>query len=271
MISRRETQAELLVLFGELISPLVDLIRYPDQQTPQTRAKLAAKFTHDNGLFKIPLLEFTKGEPGHEYLVEFSQIRAALNQFGQNLHSFRDDTEHLKNEIHALKLSVTKSILSIPCEVDPEVLDSYSPFTAYLKIKSIVVTTSTELVFVDPWVNTELFSRYLHHLPAESSLTLITTMRKGRVEFDEFLKLSKLYGQERGKDRYKLMYNENLHDRYLKSDDVVFHLGGSLKDAGNGAQFTISKLKAAPDSSYVIHNLIQSSFEQFGPSKPQHP
>ena len=138
MSSRKEEQASLLIQFGELVAPLEDLVNYPEQQTPQTRAKASAKFTHDRNKFQNSLSSFTSGEPGHNYKVELLQISAALNNFTSRMASFRDNTDELVKRLKHIRDVATRNVLAIPCELDSAVLEAGSPFSAYVKLLSLI-------------------------------------------------------------------------------------------------------------------------------------
>ena len=270
MTSRKEKQAALLIQFGELVAPMKELVNYPDQQTPQTQAKASAKFIHDCDSFKHLLNDFTRGEPGHDYRVENSQVSVHLIRFTNHMVSFRDDTEKLRDELTKLRETVVASILSIPCELDSEVLEAGSPFSAFMKIRSICETANRELIFVDPYMGQGTVRRYFHGIREQVTVRVITK-RRGGDEFHDFLDVSKLYSDERGQSKYCLMYHPDLHDRYLKCDDTVYHLGGSLKDAGRKSGYTVSKIRVASDGAEQVLKLLGESTEQFGPSEPSHP
>ena len=270
MTSRKEQQAELLIKFGKLIAPMEELVNYPDQQNAQTRAKASAMFANDRENFQCLLNDFTRGEPGHNYTVENSQISGRLNRFTNQMLSFRDDTEKLSNELLDLRNTLVRSILAIPCELDSEVLEAGSPFSAFVKIRSICETASQHLVFVDPYMGQGTVRRYFHCISEQVALTVITKRRSGD-EFRDFLDVSKLFADERGQSRYCLMYHPDLHDRYLKCDETVYHLGGSLKDAGKKSGYTVSKIRMASDGVAEVLELLGESTEQFGPNESNHP
>ena len=270
MTSRKEQQAELLIEFGDLIAPMEELVNYPDQQNAQTRAKASAKFTHDRHNFQLLLNAFTEGEPGHNYTIENLQITKHLNGFTNAMVSFRDDTEKLRDQLLKLRKPVIRNILAIPCELDSEVLEAGSPFTAFVKIRSICETASQQLVFVDPYMGQGTVRRYFHGIPEQVTVSVITKQLSGD-EFRDFLDVSKLFADERGPSRYCLMYHPDLHDRYLKCDETVYHLGGSLKDAGRKSGYTVSKIRVASHGQTEVLKLLGESTEQFGPNKPQHP
>lgn len=143
-------------------------------------------------------------------------------------------------------------------------------YTAFVKIRSICETASQQLVFVDPYMGQGTVRRYFHGIPEQVTVTVITKKRCGD-EFSDFLDASKLFADERGPSRYCLMYHPDLHDRYLKCDETVYHLGGSLKDAGRKSGYTVSKIRVASDGETEVLKLLGESTEQFGPNKANHP
>ncbi|WP_417390823.1 hypothetical protein [Gimesia sp.] len=270
MMSRKEQQAELLIKFGELISPLEDLIKYPHNQTAQTRSKASAKFAYDRDQFVSLLNEFTRGESGHNYSVELKEITAALNGFTNQLMSFRDDATELAERLQLIRDVTTRNILAIPCDIDSAVLEAGSPFSAFVKLRSICETANDRLLFVDPYMGQGAVRRYFHGIPKHVSVGVITK-RRGGQEFADFIDISKLFADERGPEAYRLMYHANLHDRYLQCDNTVYHLGGSFKDAGRKSDFTVTQIQLAPDGEAAIHTLLTESTETFGPATPIHP
>jgi len=258
-------------MFGELIAPLDDLVKNSNSQNQQTRAKASAKFSHDKPVFLATLNIFCNGESGHVYAVESAAITAKLNGFSNSLISFRDEEEILKDKLQELKKSVLSSIVAIPCEIDSEVLEAGSPFTAYVKLKSIIETAVNKVIFIDPYMAPTIVNRYFNLVSENTQVTVITKFRRGRTEFDDFLSLSKLYANQVGSEKYTLKFHDTNHDRYLQCDDDVYHLGGSLKDAGDKSSFTITKVRSIAEGEIEVNKLISESSEQFGLLNTVHP
>ncbi len=83
--------------------------------------------------------------------------------------------------------------------------------------------------------------------------------------------VSKLFAQERGPQGYQLVTDEHFHDRWLRCDDKLFSLGGSIKDLGNESTFTISKLDSTSDNIRQVEEPMRRGQEVFGPNNPNHP
>jgi hypothetical protein len=83
--------------------------------------------------------------------------------------------------------------------------------------------------------------------------------------------ISKLFALERGPTGYRLIVSDDFHDRWLRCDDKLFSLGGSIKDLGNDSTFTISKLDFTPENVKYFDDAINGGSEVFGPNNPIHP
>lgn len=268
-IDRKRQQAELLFKFGKLLYPLYQLVEKPDEQTLQTRARASAKFSADMQIFMIQVEEFATSEPGHQYLIENSAISNEIYGLNNELGDIREDHEVLSRRLDARKKKTIEQILAIPTEVDSEVLEAHSPFQAYCKLKVFFETTSDKIVWADPYMGPGLFHRYLNDL-SDSVSVLITKDRGSNGEYQSFLDVSRLYAQEKGIHKYKLVVESGNHDRWLQCDDQIYHLGGSAKDAGRKSPFTIAKLEHRRENFQALQSLIASGTELFGHSQTSH-
>ena len=115
-----------------------------------------------------------------------------------------------------------------------------------------------------------LFHRYLNGLPDSVSVVLVTKDRGNHAEYQSFLDISRLYANERGSSKYRLVAESTNHDRWLRCDDQLYHLGGSAKDAGRRSAFTITKLEPTPENFQKLDTLAGSGTELFGPNSPTH-
>jgi hypothetical protein len=80
--------------------------------------------------------------------------------------------------------------------------------------------------------------------------------------------VSRLYAAEHP-TAYRFMTHEKVHDRYLWCDEVIYTLGGSLKDAGK-KELTITKIDF-PTGHKTIQDLRKTAQELFGKDNIQHP
>lgn len=112
-------------------------------------------------------------------------------------------------------------------------------------------TAAHRIHYFDRYVNEEFFRLYLRDLDRSLEIRLVTT--KGNQDFgvDNLLPVSGLVAQEFSNYQLIECHHTNLHDRNLRIDDNIFHLGASLKDAGrHPMNFSLA------DSSAQAHQIL---------------
>jgi hypothetical protein len=269
-MNRKEQQADLIYKLGLLLRPLQDVVDDPARHNAQARASACARFVHDADDFLGAVNTFARSQPGHHYDIEANAIIRARNVFRNTLENVREDDQELADAVAACRETIMKAILAVPTEVASEVLEAHSPFQAYCKLKAFCGATNHKLVWADPYMGPSLFHRYLNGLSDSVEVALITKDRGTNAEFQAFLDISRLYAHERGPIKYRLPAESSNHDRWLRCDDQLYHLGGSAKDAGKKSDFTITKLEPIPANLQKLDNLLSSGTELFGPNRPNH-
>lgn len=89
--------------------------------------------------------------------------------------------------------------------------------------------------------------------------------------YKDFMSVSKLFAQERGPSGYRLLTDNQVHDRWLECDKKMFALGGSIKDVENDTTFTVSKLDGTTDNQHHFDDAVTRGMEVFGPLQTTHP
>jgi hypothetical protein len=137
------------------------------------------------------------------------------------------------------------------------------------------------LEFFDPYLEPDTFHRYLPSiadgvqviivtsgdimdLPLTASPTSNKTVRRDRI-----ISISELLAIQ-FPDRYQFRVSNEQHDRHIRVDDTILHLGGSAKDAGKSDYFTISKLNQIQSSHAFLDGIIARASEWYGPSVKPH-
>lgn len=111
-----------------------------------------------------------------------------------------------------------------------DIFPSGKPYDAYEAIRNIVTTATKNILIVDPWVDGTLFS-LLSTVQPNVKIQILTENMKGDFE---------LAGQK-FKEQYEkaqrgtldVRKSDKFHDRFIIADGRIFHIGASLKDAGN--------------------------------------
>jgi len=274
-MDRKQRQAELIYKVGLIFRPLEDLFAAsPGSYTQADLARLRSQFHLDHEKLLKELEQFCKEETGLDFSVEFHDIQHPLANMNNVVR------QCLMNDLTSVRVNkenflprLLAAIAAVPVETSSMVFDAKTPFTTYCRIRELVSTAAKQIVFVDRYVDENLFCRYFHEVSPQVSLCIGTWPRANhgnKAAYDSFLDASRLFAVERGNQLYRLVEIGSFHDRMLRIDDQLYHLGGSAKDAGGKSPFTISKMEPTPANFQKLDALIGGGTELFGPSTPTH-
>lgn len=275
-MDRKKEQAELIFMLGQLFGPLIDIEQNPNQYEPWEISKTLARFFHNRPKFQQAFIEFTVSEPGHDYQIERAKGMEQIIKLEHWAAQCSNDINKLSNLFIEKRQLLLDVILSIPVSTNSAILDAHTPFSTYCFIKDRCMTVKDRLVWVDRYMESPLFYRFLRDVPIKAKVILITwpsskmQSNKDKNRFAEFIDISKLYASERGPSLYRLVMNEDIHDRWLCCDKQIFALGGSIKDAGHNDYFTVSSVEATDTNINKIEGLATNGQEIFGPSQTNH-
>ena len=114
-------------------------------------------------------------------------------------------------------------------------------FSAYCFVSSMIDGTITELILVDPYIDQNVFYRYLYRLPKEIKIRIVTDKNKLKgARLKEFESVEVLFESEY--PHYTRELRDGLHDRYLINEANAYSLGGSIKDAAKKSDYSIVQL-----------------------------
>lgn len=272
-MNRKEQQAEIIYKLGLLLAPFEDLAHHPERYDSESRIQIEARYSAENPTFLNQVQAFTHGEPGHVYESVGRDIFKLLRALQSDVMNYRDEPKRLLNNINYTRQAIVNEILRIPCAGEGMILEAYTPFSTYCRIKDICQTAARRLIWVDRYLDSSLFYRYLRGIPDTVIIVLITwpaDKRKSK-DYQELLSMSRDYAAERGSDFYRLLVHPSSHDRWLCSDDSIYSLGGSIKEAGRGAYFTMTRVESSPQNLQKVEKLLSTATEIYGPKCPAHP
>lgn len=104
------------------------------------------------------------------------------------------------------------------------------PYDAYEAIKDIITTATKKLIIVDSHVDGTLFT-LLDNVQPNVKIQILTHNTKG-----DFILAGQKFKEQREKAQQGTLMvrkSSKSHDRFLVVNDKIFHLGASIKDAGN--------------------------------------
>jgi hypothetical protein len=273
-MDRLQEKYALFTKLGALLGPLQRLLSHQDQYNEQEAAQIVARFCDEYPRLNGEMRVFSKGEPGHNYVIQYSRFFNALD-------SIKVGLEYDKKLEVVLPPAVAKAqaaIDAIPVSPPSTILEAGSPFTAYCRLRELCETdATTSLTWLDPYLDSAIFHRYLANVRSSTPVTLVTCEpstnagNRDKQRWAAFLDISRLFSSERSATTYRLVVQHSLHDRWLVLDDKrIYNLGGSAKDAGAKDDFTISTVAPSQDNLAAIFQYVHSGAELFGPNTPTH-
>ena len=274
-MNRKREQAEMVFLLGCLLGPLEQAASNPSRFDADEQERIRARFLAELPTFYNQCIEFCNGEPGHRYGRQIEVIAGCYNDL-QNKIVHIQRIDELRSPLQVNRERIIEQILSVPVPIDSTIYEARTPFTTYCLVKDLCTTVRQEIVWLDRYFDQTIFHRFFTDTSASAQITLVTlpgatlTSRSDKTRLAEFMDVSKLFALERGDQGYRLIENGNFHDRWLRCDDKLFTLGGSIKDLYRGP-FTISRLDTTAANRQQFDDAVAHGAEIFGPNNPTHP
>jgi len=275
-MNRKHQQAELLFQLGQLMGPPLKMAEMPNQYDRDERTRIMARYNVEMDLLLQATHSFCIGEAGHSYYTQFIKVQDglyAMKSIQAGSAELNDAT--FCNLVMRTAPLLRDVILSIPVPVDSTIYEARTPFSTYCFVKDQCSTVKQDIVWLDRYFDQTIFHRFFSETTNSVRITLITlpfSATRGKADeqrHNEFMDVSKLFAQERGPIGYRLIHNGTFHDRWLRCDDRLFVLGGSIKDLAK--PFTISRLDSQPENVKHFDDTITRSVEVFGPTQTAHP
>jgi hypothetical protein len=272
-MSRLETKFRLMRELGSLLDPLERLL-FNDAEPNPSMAKVALltgqyKIDFDTFYPNLGIFCIVHGVTLQIYMTKLYSslygLQIILQSYNiRNISHIREEFRRLKNEIEA-------ALVEVPAD-DPDVmLPPQSPFQTYLRLLATCGATSTRLQLFDPYLDAEVFDRYLPDVRNGVEITLVTEVgnlrnarRRGRI-----IAISELVALERP-TCYSFLEAPSLHDRHLRADDKIYHLGGSVKDASKKDYYTITETDSNQALHSVLDGIVTASTPWYQPGMPRH-
>lgn len=265
-------KSELLYQFGLLLAPIENGILASGGGHPPSYSQARAKYEHDFPQCERQYREFFINTiPGHRFSAEYNKWGRAANTFRHKLESSNDFGEELRQTIIEFKKDTFDIICSIPNNLEGYIAGKYSPYSAFILLRSLFETARLRVAVIDPYLDDTVFYRYLNHVSQDVEVTIATEMKNLKSGAESaFLDCSRLFAHERGPKKYTLIDTE-MHDRWIIIDDEIYQSGASLKDAAKNDPFTLVKLEETKNVNDEINTLLSNGTVKYGPSCTTHP
>ena len=276
-MSRQREKEQLFFELGLLFGPLLKMKEHPERYESDERARILARYFAEWDVFVNRVEKFTRGEPGCNYMTHYHRVHNLCYGIINHATNHPENTEGLLSLALQNSSNIREVISSIPVPLESAIHEAVTPFSTCCFVRDLCLSAAKEIAWADRYMDCCLFHRFLRDIAAKVVITLVTwpenrlTGSRDRARFTEFLDISRLFAAERGPDGYRLIANEDFHDRWLRCDEGMFVLGGSIKDLGREPTFTISRLDATVENKTTLDGVIAGGTVLFGPGVPKHP
>jgi hypothetical protein len=140
---------------------------------------------------------------------------------------------------------------------EPDVRELFFPkgtqHDAYVEIRYLLQMAKESIILIDPWVDSSLFSLLASVAGRDLEVHILTS----RVPADFNLEAKKFIAQH-ARFRMEVRLTAEFHDRFVLIDNnVCYHIGASVKDAGSKA-FMMSRIEDARNREVLLAQHRQS-------------
>jgi hypothetical protein len=173
---------------------------------------------------------------------EFQKMSHVVERFLRSINtriaeaSKSNDTDGLQtactNEVDRMKQDFYDCLSEIPVEWEPEIFAANTPFTAYMKIKDVILTASSKMYYFDRYLRADFFDLFLRNIDRNIEIRLVTTRGNGQFGTSGVRAVSEIARQEFHDYQLIEVKPGELHDRNLIVDSTVFSLGPGVDRAG---------------------------------------
>jgi len=116
-------------------------------------------------------------------------------------------------------------------------------FHYFDSLRKLIEEASKDILFVDPYLDSDFVSRYLSHARRGVEIRLLTGIHKKWL--DTLVPAAALFAKQRGA-QVAIKTSDQLHDRYLIVDFArAYQSGASFKDGAKTASTVISQVTDA--------------------------
>jgi hypothetical protein len=196
----------------------------------------------------------------------FAELLGSI-QYPENVESARIHFDRQMEWVRA-------AIRAVPCDDPGTIMQSESPYSTYIRLRAVCASAGRRLELFDPYLDADTFHRYLPTIPDGVAAKIITSDKvmaapSQVTRRDRIVSVSVLLADQ-FPDRYEFRVSNEQHDRHIRVDDEILHLGGSSKDAGNTAYFTITPMDPVQSTHHFLDGIIARAVEWFGPTVKVH-
>jgi hypothetical protein len=190
----------------------------------------------------------------------------------------QESIEHKRGRFEAAVSEIRAALRSIPAD-DPDVMvPPKSAFVAFRRLHAICATAAERVHLFDPYLDAQTFLLYFSDVPDRVELKAVSdqtimlpspTDKKRTYQRDRIVAASEILASERPLNYHFLMV-ASIHDRHVRADDKIFHLGGSVTHASLKDYYSITETDSNPVLHATLDGIIASATPWYQPGMLKH-
>jgi hypothetical protein len=169
-----------------------------------------------------------------------------------------DDAERqtqLRQRLTQCRDNTLALISKVPIEHTARLFEAQTPYSVYLHVKDVICTARRRVHYFDRYLNTDFFDFHMRNLDRSLEIRLVTTRGDADYGVLNVMAVSRLAVVEFTDYQLIECAPADLHDRNLRIDNDVFHLGPSVKNAGTQPT-NFSPGDSSPEGHRVLDGII---------------
>jgi hypothetical protein len=240
MSEKAAERTSLILHFGMLIAPIKALAFRSAPAAGLEYRIVEAKLYPDLQAWVRESQQFARiGD--YTFSIEINRVieiaKGIVRQTGHLAEFFPEDDQKRQESLQRYVLKCEKDIVDaidkIPIEWKSQLLAAGTPLSTHLKIADAISTAHSRVHYFDRYLDPDFFPLYLRFLDRSVEVRLITTRGNAKFGVQAVSAVASLAAQEFGDFHLIELSPRDMHDRNLRIDQRVFHLGASTNDAGN--------------------------------------
>ena len=124
-------------------------------------------------------------------------------------------------------------------------------FDYFDEIRKVIEVATSDVLFVDPYLDAEFVSNYLGHVSGGVGIRLLTCKR-----LETLVPAVRMFSKQSGLN-IEVRSNENTHDRFVFIDhNCCYQSGASFKDGAKNAPTTLTQITDAFDAMHQTYEAL---------------
>ena len=164
MLDDKTKQAEFIHMAGGLLHPIQKILDRPEEYDETRRKMVFGEYWADIDKVTREIHAFASRMKGYDLTKYAGAVEVALINCGYHVENeIAADISRARATLESYREQIINAVRDIPIDIQSETLQKVNPFTAYVKMRAWLETVRGKLIFVDPFVNDNLFTYYLRH------------------------------------------------------------------------------------------------------------